>query len=282
MEPTIYKTGAYNTPGVYKGAGGIYKGRGVYNMGDNIKLPAGCVFVDYFEPGFRYGEQMRGGNVPVVNYSDSGEHNLNFLDHSIFGDYFPAGHFDFEYSDDKLIYHYDVSSKNINDFSLEYLIRYSKNMAGAVFGASVLLYSGDKLICQLYFPTNSGNLYFAYNHLDSGGSLPWSGSLFNGNNIIPGEPGSEPKQWKHIAITYSTQGSQWSFFINGSLRSNAGINVNYKLTDIYLLPFVYNVNNPTAKTCYYDITQIALWDYAKYLSSFPINQMNKLIIDPDY
>ena len=33
MEPTIYKPGAYNTPGVYKGAGGIYKGRGVYNDG---------------------------------------------------------------------------------------------------------------------------------------------------------------------------------------------------------------------------------------------------------
>lgn len=28
MEPTIYKPGVYNTPGVYKGAGGIYKGRG--------------------------------------------------------------------------------------------------------------------------------------------------------------------------------------------------------------------------------------------------------------
>ena len=33
MEPMIYKPGAYNTPGVYKGSGGIYKGRGVYNDG---------------------------------------------------------------------------------------------------------------------------------------------------------------------------------------------------------------------------------------------------------
>lgn len=31
MEPTIYNPSAYNTHGVYKGAGGIYKGRGVYN-----------------------------------------------------------------------------------------------------------------------------------------------------------------------------------------------------------------------------------------------------------
>ena len=33
MVPTIYKPGANKTPGVYNGAGGIYKGRGVYNDG---------------------------------------------------------------------------------------------------------------------------------------------------------------------------------------------------------------------------------------------------------
>ena len=33
MEPTIYKPGIYKTPGVNKGAGGIYKGRGLYNDG---------------------------------------------------------------------------------------------------------------------------------------------------------------------------------------------------------------------------------------------------------
>ena len=33
MEPMIYKPGAYKTPGVYKGVGGIYNGRGVYNDG---------------------------------------------------------------------------------------------------------------------------------------------------------------------------------------------------------------------------------------------------------
>ena len=33
MEPTIYKPSAYKTPGIYKGTGGVYKGRGVYNYG---------------------------------------------------------------------------------------------------------------------------------------------------------------------------------------------------------------------------------------------------------
>lgn len=33
MEPTIYKPGEYKMPGVYKGAGGIYNGLGVYNDG---------------------------------------------------------------------------------------------------------------------------------------------------------------------------------------------------------------------------------------------------------
>lgn len=33
MVPTIYKPCAYKTPGIYNGAGGIYKGRGVYKDG---------------------------------------------------------------------------------------------------------------------------------------------------------------------------------------------------------------------------------------------------------
>lgn len=33
MDPTIYKPVAYKSPGIYKGAGGIYKGRGVYKDG---------------------------------------------------------------------------------------------------------------------------------------------------------------------------------------------------------------------------------------------------------
>lgn len=32
-EPTIYKPGAYKSPGIYKGACGVYNGRGVYNDG---------------------------------------------------------------------------------------------------------------------------------------------------------------------------------------------------------------------------------------------------------
>lgn len=33
MDPKIYKPGSYKSPGIYKGTGGIYKGRGVYNDG---------------------------------------------------------------------------------------------------------------------------------------------------------------------------------------------------------------------------------------------------------
>lgn len=33
MEPTIYKPGAYKSPGIYNGAGGVYNGNGVYNDG---------------------------------------------------------------------------------------------------------------------------------------------------------------------------------------------------------------------------------------------------------
>ena len=54
MEPTIYKPGAYKTPGVYNGTGGIYNGRGVYEMGG-----AGEVFLydtDFSDLDFDTGE----------------------------------------------------------------------------------------------------------------------------------------------------------------------------------------------------------------------------------
>lgn len=44
MEPTIYKPGAYKSPGIYNGTGGIYKGRGVYNDGNGFNY--GSVIVD--------------------------------------------------------------------------------------------------------------------------------------------------------------------------------------------------------------------------------------------
>lgn len=44
MEPTIYKPSAYKSPGIYKGAGGIYKGRGVYKDG----ILEGFEYLTYF------------------------------------------------------------------------------------------------------------------------------------------------------------------------------------------------------------------------------------------
>lgn len=49
MKPIIYKTGAYNTPGIYKGAGGIYKGAGVYNYGTGGGNLKNCFFLTYFD-----------------------------------------------------------------------------------------------------------------------------------------------------------------------------------------------------------------------------------------
>lgn len=46
MEPTIYKPGAYKSPGIYNGSCGIYKGRGVYNEG---KVPIDFLYITYFK-----------------------------------------------------------------------------------------------------------------------------------------------------------------------------------------------------------------------------------------
>lgn len=49
MEPTIHKTGAYKTPGVYTGAGGIYNGRGVYNDGPQQRTYLHTICNKYIE-----------------------------------------------------------------------------------------------------------------------------------------------------------------------------------------------------------------------------------------
>lgn len=67
MEPTIYKPGAYKMPGVYKGAGGIYNGRSVYNEGAEEFLEFG------------------GKSYPVVTIGSLKwiAHNLDYTDENI-------------------------------------------------------------------------------------------------------------------------------------------------------------------------------------------------------
>lgn len=63
MEPTIYKPGAYKTPGVYKGTGGVYNGRGVYKDGGGSPLPPP-------PPGytvFKYLENINFGDTVLLN-----------------------------------------------------------------------------------------------------------------------------------------------------------------------------------------------------------------------
>lgn len=46
MEPIIYKPCAYKSPSIYNGAGGIYKGRGIYNDGAGGGGGGGSVVID--------------------------------------------------------------------------------------------------------------------------------------------------------------------------------------------------------------------------------------------
>lgn len=61
MESTICKPGAYNSPRIYKGAGGVYNGRGVYNDG------AGGGGGNRVKIGSHYYEYVQIGNLYFLN-----------------------------------------------------------------------------------------------------------------------------------------------------------------------------------------------------------------------
>lgn len=67
MEPTIYKPSAYKSPGIYKGAGGIYNGSGIYKL--ESKKTTKLIFSTDFSNAYLDGEYLRGVSNEGIEYS---------------------------------------------------------------------------------------------------------------------------------------------------------------------------------------------------------------------
>lgn len=258
-KPTIYKPGAYKTPSIYKSAGGIYKGRGVYNDGSIPPAPDDILLLDYFN-GWSYGPKLqKSADYEQIKYMDSEAHNLNAIPHSIFGDFFPAARFDLSQDTSKDSFIYEIDVTDLNYISIEYLIRYSADHPTINYGASVVMETDDRGFFQEYFPASMGNSYMALNRLDSDGNYPWSGQIFMGNDLFHGESSLSPTSWKHVLISFNFVIGYLDSYINGSLRAGYAFGNNYRPKKIKLMPYVFNVNDPSTKNGWYDIAQLAVW-----------------------
>lgn len=216
-EPTIYKPGAYNTPGVYKGAGGIYNGRGVYNDSPNgIKIINSTA-------------QILGRTYTTVKYINSGYNdcewttlNLDYKDEnislggSLFYDEVPRAYY---YNNDENTYGWN---------GLKYGLLYN---IGALLYIETLLSNGWNVpgnndyqnlldICGQDFSqklkkdsgwSNPGTNEFKWNALPSGIAIPGTG--FSGVNI-KGQFYSKTKTDEYYGIL--------------------GINNNDSLSDLYV------------------------------------------------
>ena len=238
-------------------------------------LPEHCVLLDYFSDGYRYGKQASESiftSIESALPSDFGIQSSDTFDQSV-----PFARFDGESVAIGLPYDIsDVVDANTG-FTIEFYLR-----AGSGVGAysnTIGIKTGNvvpKIV--LYGETGAQYDY-------SVGSHWYHGSLtaINRNYLV-----STPWQsaWHHVAITVKRiggAGDAFQIYVDGNVANDHGPQIfyTYNKTDsynIYMYPCMNN-NNAEMKQGYYDIAQLAVWDYPKYYSVETYELPTKFFID---
>ena len=230
-------------------------------------LPEGLILLDYFKPGFRFGNIPQ-GEIITEDFSDENTDNLNYFNHEIFGNTFPTLKRDGAANDD--FYCYDIDELVAgNEFSIEFLVKYQGSSGS--FGNSVFIempvYGG---YAQQYF--HSARV--AGNYRNGPSSYPWVGYSRDCPSIPPASPIGKDNycsSWKHIVYT-KTKNNQMYWFMNGQMWYNTTVIELIDSLKLYLIPCVIDVNNWNTKYYGYNITQLAVWNYAKYTSNFEVSK----------
>lgn len=153
MEPTIYKPGVYNTPGVYKGAGGIYKGRGVYN--DGAGGVGGSLI---YETDFTNFDPITGIDTPIVGSAKTyTTQNVEKTTRTIGGDTLTCIHL-------KRFARFYTTLDEVTDYdtlSIEYTL--NKDAFRGIGSGSQLLVDNQWPICPFYNCYHSSCGIGAYN-----------------------------------------------------------------------------------------------------------------------
>ena len=235
MEPKIYKPGAYNTPGVYNGAGGIYNGRGVYNDGATPPppppLPDNLVFVNYFSKNF--GETPTTGNV--LNWSKDLTCPLNVSGGA------------------PIVANNEITSIEYNT-PLVNQISLSRKFTFEFFGRMKTEGTQNAPFCGMF--QSSGNYW--QNVISLLGSQKynlWINDNFNVENIY-----SNYYNWKHFEL--SANGTQYFFFINGYLLKSG----NFSAVGSW-----FRIFERLGDRSILEIAQVALWDICLHESNFNVD-----------
>ena len=238
-------------------------------------LPEHCVLLDYFSDGYRYGKQASESifnSIESALPSDFGIQSSDTFNQSV-----PFARFDGESVAIGLPYDIsDVVDANTG-FTVEFYLRAGNG--GGAYSNTMGIKTGNvvpKIV--LYGETGAQYDYTVGSHWYHG-----SLTAINKNYLV-----STPWQsaWHHVAITVkriSGAGDAVQIYVDGNVANDHGPQIfyTYNKTDsynIYMYPCMNN-NNAGMKQGYYDIAQLAVWDYPKYYSVETYELPTKFFID---
>lgn len=235
-------------------------------------VPEGCVCLDYFKPGYRFGVQMEGNDVPVEYFTSDNVDNLNYFNYtSKFSTGFPVGRFSGLASD--AYFKYDLSNVITDDeFTIEYLLKYDGNSSS--FGICSYIEANDESYFGNFYHYNGNYDRCDTNHRHPGGSYPWESHTVDGTPI---GKDLHCNSWFHFAVSKSKTG--FLYFINGRLIrgwNSSSMKMTTSNLKLWFCPCVVDTNNWSNKYYNYCLTQVAVYNYSKYTNNFIVS--NDLII----
>ena len=243
------------------------------NVNPTPVLPEHCLLLDYFADGYSFIADNPTGTRPtaIVDVKDTDTYNLSYFDYSTrFPNGFPAALFDGTSSDTDYVCT-ALGSLDNHELTFEYLVRhiygstYSSNYRSTV----TLHYPFGQFRCD---DCNDTGMGAGIN--DSAGTYRWRGTyLIPTSGFIDGA--YQWYGWHHVAVCIKNQ--QMQAFVDGKEVTNWSMQDPTGTPTLNYRPFEWDTNNWSAKVGCYQITQVAIWDYARWTSNFTVP--TKLIID---
>lgn len=240
---------------------------GISSVESEYALPEHCILLDYFQEGYRFGENTS-QVVPssILSVRDTDTYNLSYFNHS-FSTGFPAGVFDYPHGTSPFLYTLDNALAN-GEFTVEYLIRFdstSTNYTGAL-RVNYSDYGHARCDCVSYDKSSQ-----AFGYVNKTRSWDWLGPQNMPSGWIDGS--RTWNGWHHVAICFKNNESL-KLFIDGTLVRNVTYMYNIfnsKKVILNLVPYAWELNEGT-KLGKYMISQLAVWDIAKWESNFSVDK----------
>ena len=236
------------------------------------KLPEHCVILDYFRDGYRLGKPAENSVFTSVESAIPTDFNIQSSD--TFKQSVPFARFDGEGT---LV---GPNAYQLNDivdptigFTVEYYIRTSESTEWVRDTAGL----GNNEFKLMISGSNDG--YYGYNNA---GSWSWGHITIEDKSYLVSTPWHS--SWHHIAYTVKyDENYKVQLYVDG-IRAAHGSTITFSnwnpgnILSVWTYNYM-NDSNTRSKCGYYDIAQLTVWDYPKYLDVVSFKLPTKFYID---